>query len=109
MVNSTPTGNIMPGLTIENERTKDRVIHKYEIRAENFSMFLAKDSKVLDISMQEGSLYMWVERPADTQVSSEGRSFEVFVTGEVMPFRKREFIKTLHISESYVLHFYEAL
>lgn len=90
-----------------NSETPGTVIHKYRVKAEHFNMFLARGSKVLDIGMQEGSVYMWVERPADTSVDCEGRKFEVFCTGEHMPHKARNFIKTLHVSESYVLHFYE--
>ena len=86
------------------------VIHKYKIRMTHFDMFLAEGSKIIDIAFQNGDPYMWVERPADMNVSCKGRNFEVYGTGDFIPEGNRVHLKTLHaVGGVLVLHFFEKI
>lgn len=102
----------LPDIKVAIDRPTGTVIHKYEIRLDSFNMFLVKGAIIRDIAEQYGDMFMWVERPADTQVDCEGRSFEVFGTGHTMPNispKQRKFIKTVHHSSGLVLHYYEVI
>lgn len=88
------------------------VIHKYAIRLESFNLFMVKGAIIRDIAEQYGDMFMWVERPADTQVDCIGRNFEVFGTGHEMPDitpKQRVFLKTVHHSSGLVLHYFEVI
>ena len=93
-------------------RPSGTVIHKYAIRLDSFNMFLVKGAIIRDIAEQYGDMFMWVERPADTQIDCIGRTFEVFGTGHTMPDispKQRVFLKTVHHSSGLVLHYYEVI
>lgn len=87
----------------------ETVIHKYPVRIHSFSLFMVKGSTILDIAEQHGEVFMWAQRPADTQIDCIGRNFEVFATGEVMPPKNRIYLKTLHHSSGLVYHFFELI
>jgi hypothetical protein len=105
--------NSMPEIKVAIAgRPVGTVIHKYEIRLDSFSLFMVKGAIIRDIAEQYGDMFMWVERPVDSQVDCIGRTFEVFGTGHEMPDitpKQRVFLKTVHHSSGLVLHYYEVI
>ena len=60
-----------------------RIIHKYQLELGDQTIELPKDSKIVYVGQQYGSLKMWVDH--DIDMPKERRVFTIFGTGHPIP------------------------